>query len=464
MPKGVEDGALAARRDEQRFQPLYLGGAFVLAVAPFLMRASNPYLAYLDSHARLGIFVNAVFITVAVIAAAVFAGTLRSAGTLTSISRPRCAIISTAIAVAGVALSGPAMPLVKDALPPWITAIAGVCVGAGMSVLLLAWGELHSRMPLRSIPLNVAVVFFAASVLWALASLALTMYAQCVVLSLFLVVGTVLLLIAWRSGGNASVCSAVAEPKPQCGVESLSGNGWCLPSQKAIGEAAYSLWIPFTGIAFSFFTSGLTLRPDVAGVIGGDINYTKFVAYIVVIVLVWATCARHGDVSSDLAVTWNPVLPLAAALLLVFPFLTISNASFWGRVAGIVGQRGQLVSLCVLAAFLVLMTVFAMRRGAGRVSSSLARDVAAAQSACCEELVVQYHLFRRARPKFRLRLRVAGGRRALPRSSTYRLRQCGRTLSALTRKRVCTHARSCSISSNYSDMRQKVLLQSRAGA
>ena len=181
-------------------------------------------------------------------------------------------------------------------------------------------------------------------------------------------------------------------------------------------ELVSYLWAGYFGTTFNFFTMGLTFWPMMAGLGSGGPSTTKLVSYCVIVVFFFLLCFILGAQSQrKLEFSYRIALPIAAAIVLATPFLdnlipirSIAIISWvpysgiallyllgfvtmlwtsrrtekpfsWfialstvscciGFAAGLVvfkllGQQAQIVSLCILSVYLLMMVLMATLDG-----------------------------------------------------------------------------------------------------
>jgi DNA-binding CsgD family transcriptional regulator/transcription termination factor NusB len=214
-------------------------------------------------------------------------------------------------------------------------------------------------------------------------------------------------------------------------------------------------WSALVGLLFNFFTLGLTFRPYPAGLTEGPLM-PKPIAYLIVAAIVYLAIRIARDPSKVLGMLCRVILPITAAITLASPFLeriivfsstpllsfvpylgiapfnvlgvavvflilqraqtvdarlsprlmtracaVILAACAGSMAAGmavfrLMGTDAQIVSLCILSAFLVLMTLTAILEGYrgtgdGRSIEHKQRD------SCCDSLAERHGLSARER-------------------------------------------------------------------
>lgn len=297
------------------FDPRCLGLAFVLAVIPFFTRMTNPYLMLFENALITRAFLGAVFFTALVLAAIAF---------VVSFIRP-LSFRGTPVILTGSVLTimGLLIPLFDLSKP--LTVIAGILIGAGIVLLLGAWARRYATLKPPTILLHTALSFLLMSILFALAHIASDATVLCLILCAYLVCACVIYAIGTSHIGDPAVPSSP-------------------PASASHGDAIGFLWVPYLGAAYSFLVSGMTLVPSVAGLefSGSEPTFPRVIAYLmvaVVIVLLFMGRDRRAS-SEDIRLLYKTVLPIAAAVLMVFPFIDLDMGGFLNSLIGIIGFTG----------------------------------------------------------------------------------------------------------------------------
>ena len=282
---------------------------------------------------------------------------------------------------------------------------SGVLLGFGLTCLLRQWGRYYRSLSFQGALLNTAASFLIASLLWYAVMHAGTQFLFCLGLLILVFVGGLPLLMS----------EIVRADEVRAGLREDVKERW--EPLVTIWQVIRSGWAAVLGLMFNFFTAGLTFWPEVAGLSGGV--SLKPVSYAVLVAVVWWVVGRARSAQGGiLEVFYRASLPIAAAIMLASPFLegaipfvgsvTFSVVSYLGiAVCNVLGlvilfwmakstevgfskvfaifcascaasfaagmlvfraleHDAQVVSLCLLAAYLVAMVLSEVVTGASR--------------------------------------------------------------------------------------------------
>ena len=417
--------------------PRGLALAFTLVVVSFCCRVDNSLLMMLDMQGVMLPFL-----------AALGAGALGGCVAIACAPRSRrsrvaLSVAGTAGCVAGLTVAGfvQALPLFGCALS------SGALLGFGLACMLSQWWSMYATMTSDTLLATSCAAFFVAALLWYVLRHVGSFPVTCFCLVVCALCGGLLYLLAlFSSKGDAEGDADGAVSDDRAGVAVTSRR---LARSRKLAIAAG------IGMLFNFFTLGLTFWPAAAGVSTSAIGLKPLSYAVIAVALVFV--ARHAAPGKSAAAAFSTVaLPIAAAIVLASPFLEIivdlgelpfsSAATYLGvalfnvlgfalplcairdggrssartaavylvgcmlaLVAGMVvfrllGQGAQVVSLCIMAAYLAGLVIASMRGAGERTArSSSARephaedDVGAAESpdkraAACGHVAAQYAL------------------------------------------------------------------------
>lgn len=396
-----------------------LASSLALSAIPFCLRSDNAMLSSFERGGTTVAFAGTLLVGIAIACVIVFSCSKGSRLV------PRVGFACFALALATVFASDAA------ALPAYLgAALAGVLFGFSLPISVFGWcSTISSKDPGKTL-LAIGAALFCASVISYFIALFANTAALCAVL---LVLGAVSLIAAESASNSASEATAKREPFP------------LIPLSNAKAILSFG-WGGIAGIAFNFFTLGLTFWPADAGLASGEASATKPVAYALVLLVSFAAASRARSApSSSLELFYRLALPVAAAIVLASPFLetavtvadvpvvssfpylgiallnflgltsavwiaTFSKASL-GRIlsfmfaccavamgAGMLvfqalGQQAQIVSLCILALYLVIMVFTTIRESTRQNATAQIAQTAQDQlSGTCQLLAENYAL------------------------------------------------------------------------
>lgn len=387
-----------------------LASSLALSAIPFCLRSDNAMLSSFEREGATVAFAGALLVGIAIACIIVFCSSKGSR------LIPRVGFACFALALATAFASDAA------ALPTHLGApLAGILFGFSLPISVFDWcSTISSKDPGKTL-LAIGAALFCTSVISYFVAFFANTAALCAVL---LVLGAVSLIAA--EGASNSTSEATTK-KGRFPLVPLSGT-------KAILSFG---WGGIAGIAFNFFTLGLTFWPADAGLASGGASATKPVAYALVLLVSFVAASRARSASSSsLELFYRLALPVAAAIVLASPFLetavtitdipivssfpylgiallnflgltsvvwiaTFSKVSL-GRIfslmlacctvsmgAGMLvfqalGQQAQIVSLCILALYLVIMVFTTMRESTRQ--NATARTAQDQLSGTCQRL------------------------------------------------------------------------------
>lgn len=372
----------------REFSPPGMVFSFILAIFPFCFRADNTFILAFDLQGTAGYFIVSFLAGTLLSCLGLFFGIKQD-----SRSRYVWILLGLVCGSLGLLSAGfsPALPLAVGACG------AGFFLSFGLIGLLYQWGLYYSSLSLRGVLLNTVLAFLCASVLWYCLMGVDNFILTCLGLFLFLLCGSLPLF-------TRSV-------KGQSGAQNrLSFR----TERKILGATARRImvqwWGAIVGIMFNFFTIGLTFWPAAAGLEADGISPKPF-AYAIIVIVICLVIRKASQMATDdlLGLFCKAALPIAAAIVLASPFLesvvpissapAISSISYVGiallNVLGLVvlfwlardvafpfyrlfspfcvscacsmlagllvfqamGKNAQVISLCILAAYLVLMVL-----------------------------------------------------------------------------------------------------------
>jgi DNA-binding CsgD family transcriptional regulator len=310
----------------KRLCPSCLGVAPILALVPFLVRVNNPFLLFFSDTGFLELFKcsfgGSAFLTCVILYIA---------------SRKDYQLLGNRTLAAGASfvlalslLSGTLLIDMNDGL-----SLAGLCVAIGvimgtcLVITLGSWGHAFGLLEPQAILLHSALSFFVMALLWAIATSIQTSSSLCILLAIY-----VLLSCASYLFYRHHLISHRYDSAAQLENVSVSRG---MPDTRR--EAVEFLWVSFFGIAFSFLAAGMTYEPSVAG-LGTEVNHlSKPLSYGLLalgICVMFFVTRKHGK-DVDLDLLYKTLLPIGAAILMVFPYI---DANFPELVENIIGMLG----------------------------------------------------------------------------------------------------------------------------
>lgn len=371
-----------------------LAASLVLTAIPFCLRANNSLIASFESSATTPLFAGALIVGIALACAVLFSKALDKSAPTWRAAAFLCVLAGLACTVASPELPG---------LDPVAASVAGALLGFGLTVCVFAWCSLIASHTPGSIVLNVSLSLFAVSLISYALALIESAAILCGILALFCI---------------ASFAATAKQPPHGQSNRLTSFPLTPLTTSKRI---VWFGWAGLFGIAFNFFTLGLTFWPAAAGLASEGPSSSKPVAYA--LVLIAALLAVHRARATEegfLDLFYRTALPVAGAIVLASPFLEtavsidgiplVSSIPYLGiallNALGIVvvvwigafsrsslatafavmaaccaaamgagmlvfqalGHQAQVVSLCILALFLAVMVFATIRDGMQRQS------------------------------------------------------------------------------------------------
>ncbi len=385
-----------------------LAASFVLTVVAFLCRVDNQYMGAVREHGLLSPFLISLLCGFAAtcICLAVKPSTAPR-------SRLVWMVLATVAGVVGLVIPG---VLFFAIAPETATSIglacaiaSGLLAGFGIAVALCQWLSSFAAFPASTILVTMSLTFFTTSIVWYVLEQ----------VGGFLVLNVVLVVCMLASGllfpFALSFGDSRASESPGSRDGSLQADENDVQSRVIREAVGRNLKKPLTaaliGLFFNFFTLGLTFFPDRAGVVGSI--PAKPLAYGVIFVIAWLVLRKSTDPGRTVMSFSYFALPIAAAIVLVTPFVSpvidleanpLTSALAYSGVAlfFIVGLAlplcvfrnnetrtlrcmalsligcllafgigmlvfhfltdiAQVVSLCVMAAYLAVFMVFTMR-------------------------------------------------------------------------------------------------------
>lgn len=369
---------------------------------------------------------NYTFVFVSCFAGAVLAvgiGYLLSSRAKTLLPRFRAvANLSTIIAVSCSLLAAISTFLVL-AQPLLAAILFGVFFGIGFACSLEVWLTRFSAFSWGNIILGVALSLLLASILWMLSGAIITPITQCTFCAVVMLFGSAFLLIKPTIPEHQNHLEDIQPTSKRAQTLSPPDDN-AAPFDHtpnivltSIWQLLKQCWGAFVLLVFNLFTLGLTFLPTNAGVEHSSVSQggisQKTIAYLIIAIIAWFVMRRIGRNSSEtqhmLGMLYHLSLPIAAAIMLVTPFLDnviVSPAGSplgilsylgiaWGNMLGLtvfaflikrqrtqtpklcgmlligcalgfcagvivfalLGTGGQIVSLCVLAAYLTALVI-----------------------------------------------------------------------------------------------------------
>ena len=410
--------------------PRGLALAFALVIAAFCCRADNSLMLMLDMQGVLPPFLGALGAGALLGCLALFAGPVG-----TRRSRVIWASAGTACIVAGLSVAGFVQTLPAACLPA-----GGALIGFGLALALCQWWAAFAVLPSGALLATASVAFLLASAIWYVLRHVGSFPVTCFCLVVCALCSGLLFLLSLAATENdvESDAGDAREPEPAVPI-----------ANARYGKVAAAAAV---GLLFNFFTLGLTYWPVAAGLSTTSVN-CKPLSYLLIVVVL-ALLARRAPFEGRNAVSFAHVaLPIAAAIVLASPFvelivdlgpvpvftsltylgialfnvlgfaLPLSAVREAGRpvmraaavylaacalavIAGMLvfralGQSAQVVSLCIMAAYLAGLAIASVRRpydrGPHAASSDdgLSANTAVpfdARAAACEHVAASYAL------------------------------------------------------------------------
>lgn len=373
----------------REWSPLGLALSCVLAAFALCLHADNQLLLYYEANGASLWFVGAFLLGVVTLCIAVLVSAHDEEQRRWSIG------LGLVTGMVGILFG-----LCAQALPPVVSAVgAGGLLGFGLTCLLRQWGRYYRLFSFQGALLNTMIAFVAASCLWLGVAHAGTPFLFCLGMLALVCCGGLPLL--------ASQIVHADESEPRTDVVASAKSIATMRQVVRLG------WAAVVGLMLNFFTIGLAFWPEAAG-LGTTGLSPKPLAYAALAVVVWWVVARaHEPVGGILDAFYRASLPVAAAIMLACPFIesavpfsgsllfsvvsyvgvAVCNVLglvvlFWtarfsevgfskvfaafcascaGSVAAgmivfqLLGKSAQMVSLCLLAVYLVAMVLAEVR-------------------------------------------------------------------------------------------------------
>lgn len=311
--------------------------------------------------------------------------------------------------------------------------LSGVLLGFGLSCLLRQWGRYYRHLSPAQTLLQTALTFLLASLWWYIVAYTHTPF-------LF---GLGLLVLIW-AGGIPLLMKQVLESQGD-----LPAADVVVTSKTSMRAIMSHGWAPMVGLLFNFFTIGLTFWPQQAGFVQGAPS-PKPLSYALVFLVVWWFVRRTRQATEQarphlLETFCRLALPIAAAIMLASPFVdgaidvrnsllftVVSYAGialfniiglselFWAAhasevrfskvfatfvascavcvalgmvVFALLGETAQIVSLCVLALYLMAMVIMEVRSDEAKTARiTQTRNM---MDEACQQLAATYALSER---------------------------------------------------------------------
>lgn len=380
-----------ANVSQQILAPRGLALAFTLVIVAFCCRVDNAFTMMLDMQGALPLFLAALCVGALLGCIAV-----ACAPTCARRSRLVSASVGTACCVAGLAVVGfvQSLPLVGCSLS------AGALLGFGLACMLYQWWALYAPLPPRALLVTACTSFLLASFVWFMLRHVGSFPVTCFCLVVCALCSGLLFLLSLMSSSKGDdeegdVRIALVDPSPS------------RPSSFKLTAAAAAV-----GMLFNFFTLGLTYWPLSAG-LSTDAVTCKPLSYLLVVVALVLVVCRIPSGGPAVKAFSHVALPIAAAIVLASPFVESvvnlgalplsSSVTYAGialfnvlgfalplcalpddsravarvaaaylagcllaMVAGMVvfrllGQGAQVVSLCIMAAYLAWLVIMSVR-------------------------------------------------------------------------------------------------------
>lgn len=410
--------------------PRGLGLAFVLALIPFFCRADNAFLWMLESKGMEIPFAIAMCAGALVGAALIAFVNPRS-----NDHQAAWALVGSVCLFAGIVAAG----FVEMLAPLACSLLSGIFVGLGLALSIYQWLIIYAPLRLDTSIVTASIAFLLASALWYVIRHTSTFYimlfcmAVCIACSgllclMFLVVDTQREHLAPEREAELEAAEAADAPAAAAAPFSHAESSAPAVAESEAGETLVPRWIGVAaalGLWFNFFTLGLTFYPDEAGV-GSQAIALKPLPYLIVLVVLFLVAFFVSKRESGYTIFLTTMLAVAAAIMLASPFiegavdpgshlmdvayagvalfnvlgfalplrrLKETDRAFSQGVAALVagsalclalgmlvfqllGQSGQLVSLCLMTAYLVMLVILSLRSGLKAPSPKPAESLA----------------------------------------------------------------------------------------
>lgn len=281
--------------------PRGLALAFTLIIVAFCCRVDNSLTYMFDLQGAILPFAIALFVGCVVGCIVIAAVPTRQVR-----SRLIWATIATACCVLGLVGAG-----LVQVLPPIESALAaGSLLGFGLTVALRQWWSLYATLVPEALLATTCVAFLFASLGW--------YFLQHV--SNFSITCFCLIVCALCSGLLTLLCMLSADKGDEVALSRVprltEADVIARPSKTFMGlalAAAIGLW-------FNFFTLGLTYWPVAAGLSTAQISF-KPLPYFIVAAVAFVLVRRAKSRRSGVVSFAHVALPIAAAIVLASPFV-----------------------------------------------------------------------------------------------------------------------------------------------
>jgi DNA-binding CsgD family transcriptional regulator len=325
---GLETAGITATR---WFRPSYLGLAPILAIIPFLTRMTNTYLPSFAAADIMHPFMLSILYAVCVAAVALLLASRKT----DVFARPVVGVAGSLAVSLGLMFSLYALTM------PALIYAGGILIGSGLTLVLGSWNSCYRLLGSQGILLHSTCSFLVMSVLWFAAAHIESSASLCYVLCLYSLVSGGALLLAKKTPASPLTPLRPATPPITTSRNLVTDT----TTSHSMPRATFSfLWVSFLGVAYCFFVSGMTFIPDIAGLddASGEALYPRPISYLVValIIVTLFLLRRRHSTPFNVRLFYQTVLPIAAAILMVFPFIDLDYGVFVDNLAGIAGFVG----------------------------------------------------------------------------------------------------------------------------
>lgn len=302
---------------------------------------------------------NYTFVFVTCFAGAVLVigiGYLLSSTVKTLINRFRAvANLSTVVAISCSLLAAISTFLVL-AQPLLAAILFGIFFGIGFACSLEVWLTRFSAFSWGEIILGIALSLLVASIIWMLSSVMVSPLTQCIFCAIIMLFSSAFLLIKPTTieqqnpsddmlpiSGSVSAATVTSTDVDAAHFDRTPNS-----TPTGMGQLLKQSWGAFVLLVFNLFTLGLTFLPVSAGVEHSGVSQSgvsqKILAYLIIVAIVWLIMRRITRYPSEtqriLGMLYHLSLPVAAAIMLVTPFLDNLMLSTPGSLLGILSYLG----------------------------------------------------------------------------------------------------------------------------
>lgn len=302
---------------------------------------------------------NYTFVFVTCFAGAVLVigiGYLLSSTVKTFINRFRAvANLSMVIAISCSLLAAISTFLVL-AQPLLAAILFGIFFGIGFACSLEVWLTRFSAFSWGEIILGIALSLLVASIIWMLSSVMVSPLTQCIFCAIIMLFSSAFLLIKPTTfeqqnpsddilpiSGSVSAATVTSTDVDAAHFDRTPNS-----TPTGMGQLLKQSWGAFVLLVFNLFTLGLTFLPVSAGVEHSGVSQSgvsqKILAYLIIVAIVWLIMRRITRYPSEtqriLGMLYHLSLPVAAAIMLVTPFLDNLMLSTPGSLLGILSYLG----------------------------------------------------------------------------------------------------------------------------